>query len=62
MVATSRRYTADLIIRVFRLLSKLPNSYAFTKALGEALVVEAMKEIPVIILRPSIGKFRNISN
>ncbi|XP_064076069.1 fatty acyl-CoA reductase 1 [Vanessa tameamea] len=37
-----------------KLLSKLPNSYAFTKALGEALAVEAMEHIPVIILRPSI--------
>ncbi|XP_038219899.1 putative fatty acyl-CoA reductase CG5065 [Zerene cesonia] len=37
-----------------KLLSKLPNSYAFTKALGEALAVEAMQDIPLIILRPSI--------
>ncbi|XP_072948533.1 fatty acyl-CoA reductase 1-like [Epargyreus clarus] len=37
-----------------KLLSKLPNSYAFTKALGEALAVEAMQDIPVIVLRPSI--------
>lgn len=48
------------IVRVYdifyRLLSKLPNSYAFTKALGEALAVEAMEHIPLIILRPSIGK------
>ena len=44
-----------------RLLSKLPNSYAFTKALGEALAVEAMEHIPVIILRPSIGKLENVN-
>ncbi|XP_028038285.1 putative fatty acyl-CoA reductase CG5065 [Bombyx mandarina] len=37
-----------------RILNKLPNSYAFTKALGEALAVEAMDHIPVMILRPSI--------
>ncbi|XP_049883821.1 putative fatty acyl-CoA reductase CG5065 [Pectinophora gossypiella] len=37
-----------------KLLSKLPNSYAFTKALGEALVVEAMQHIPAAVLRPSI--------
>nr|QLI62000.1 fatty acyl-CoA reductase 10 [Streltzoviella insularis] len=37
-----------------KLLNKLPNSYAFTKALGEALAVEAMEHIPVMILRPSI--------
>ncbi|XP_075988837.1 putative fatty acyl-CoA reductase CG5065 [Anticarsia gemmatalis] len=37
-----------------KLLDKLPNSYAFTKALGEALVVEAMDHIPAMVLRPSI--------
>ncbi|XP_004925992.1 putative fatty acyl-CoA reductase CG5065 [Bombyx mori] len=37
-----------------KILNKLPNSYAFTKALGEALAVEAMDHIPVMILRPSI--------
>ncbi|KAI5640417.1 male sterility protein domain-containing protein [Phthorimaea operculella] len=38
-----------------KLLSKLPNSYAFTKALGEGLVVEAMETgFPAIVLRPSI--------
>ncbi|XP_063392482.1 fatty acyl-CoA reductase 1-like isoform X2 [Cydia fagiglandana] len=36
------------------LLKKLPNSYAFTKALGEALVVEALDILPIGILRPSI--------
>ncbi|CAH2988364.1 unnamed protein product [Chilo suppressalis] len=37
-----------------KLLNKLPNSYAFTKALGEGLVVEYMQHIPAVILRPSI--------
>ncbi|XP_048488006.1 fatty acyl-CoA reductase 1 isoform X2 [Plutella xylostella] len=38
-----------------KLLNKLPNSYAFTKALGEALVVEAMEQgFPGMVLRPSI--------
>ncbi|XP_026322593.1 fatty acyl-CoA reductase 1 [Hyposmocoma kahamanoa] len=38
-----------------KLLSKLPNSYAFTKALGEALVVEAIEQgLPAMVLRPSI--------
>lgn len=40
----------------FRLLGDIPNTYAFTKALGEALVVEQMDNLPVIIARPSIGK------
>lgn len=38
------------------MLNKLPNSYAFTKALGEGLVAEAINELPILILRPSIGK------
>ncbi|GBP85825.1 Putative fatty acyl-CoA reductase CG5065 [Eumeta japonica] len=39
-----------------RLLDKLPNSYAFTKALGEALVVEQMEQgYPAVVARPSIG-------
>ncbi|KAG6443938.1 hypothetical protein O3G_MSEX003057 [Manduca sexta] len=37
-----------------KVLNKLPNSYAYTKALGEALVVEAMPQLPVMVLRPSI--------
>ncbi|XP_071441027.1 putative fatty acyl-CoA reductase CG5065 [Hetaerina americana] len=36
------------------ILGKLPNTYAFTKALSEGLVVEYMDKLPVIILRPSI--------
>ena len=34
----------------------MPNTYAFTKSLGEAIVTEQMENIPAIILRPSIGK------
>ncbi|KAJ8687687.1 hypothetical protein QAD02_023481, partial [Eretmocerus hayati] len=37
-----------------KILNGLPNTYAFTKALSEGLVEEAMSEIPAIILRPSI--------
>jgi fatty acyl-CoA reductase len=36
-----------------KILGTYPNSYAFTKALAEALVEEASKEIPAIITRPS---------
>lgn len=35
-------------------MGNLPNTYAFTKALSEGLVVEAMKDIPAMIVRPSI--------
>lgn len=52
-----------------KILGNLPNSYAFTKALAEALVNDACQNdnLPAMILRPSIviptlaGKF-NISN
>lgn len=42
---------------VFSLLGKLPNTYAFTKALGEAIVVDEMDNLPVLIVRPSVSKF-----
>lgn len=34
-----------------KILAHLPNTYAFTKALSESLVEEAMPYIPAIILR-----------
>lgn len=34
-----------------KILGELPNTYAFTKALSEGLVEEAMSELPAIILR-----------
>lgn len=37
-----------------RILGDLPNTYAFTKSLGEALVVEKMDSLPVVVMRPSI--------
>ncbi|XP_043483087.1 putative fatty acyl-CoA reductase CG5065 [Leptopilina heterotoma] len=37
-----------------KILGNLPNTYAFTKALSEGLVEEAMPHIPAVILRPSI--------
>ncbi|XP_012281000.1 putative fatty acyl-CoA reductase CG5065 [Orussus abietinus] len=37
-----------------KILGNLPNTYAFTKALSEGLVEEAMPHVPAIILRPSI--------
>ncbi|KAL3270865.1 hypothetical protein HHI36_021382 [Cryptolaemus montrouzieri] len=37
-----------------KLLGNIPNTYAFTKALGEALVCDEMDNLPVVILRPSI--------
>ncbi|XP_012056999.1 PREDICTED: putative fatty acyl-CoA reductase CG5065 [Atta cephalotes] len=37
-----------------KILGKLPNTYAFTKALAESLVEESMSHIPAIIMRPSV--------
>lgn len=40
-----------------RILGDIPNTYAFTKALGEALVIDEMDNLPVVVLRPSVGEF-----
>ncbi|XP_054090510.1 fatty acyl-CoA reductase 1 [Zeugodacus cucurbitae] len=37
-----------------KILGDIPNTYAYTKSLAEALVVEKFDELPTIILRPSI--------
>ncbi|XP_037954996.1 putative fatty acyl-CoA reductase CG5065 isoform X2 [Teleopsis dalmanni] len=37
-----------------KILGDIPNTYAYTKSLAEALVVEKFNELPAIILRPSI--------
>lgn len=37
-----------------RILGDFPNTYAFSKCLAEALVVEQMTEMPAFIVRPSI--------
>ncbi|KRT84622.1 epimerase, partial [Oryctes borbonicus] len=36
------------------LLGTMPNTYAFTKNLGEALCVEQIDKLPLIIVRPSV--------
>lgn len=36
------------------ILGDLPNTYAFTKALSEGIVVKAFNDIPSMIVRPSI--------
>lgn len=49
-------WLSDDIIDVItpKILGDIPNTYAFTKALGEALVANEMDNLPVVILRPSI--------
>ncbi|XP_039497310.1 putative fatty acyl-CoA reductase CG5065 [Drosophila santomea] len=37
-----------------KVLGDIPNTYAYTKSLAEALVVEKFEELPAVILRPSI--------
>ncbi|XP_044260302.1 putative fatty acyl-CoA reductase CG5065 isoform X2 [Tribolium madens] len=37
-----------------KILGDIPNTYAFTKALGESLVNDEMDNLPTIILRPSV--------
>jgi alcohol-forming fatty acyl-CoA reductase len=46
----------EVEIRAQSILRKVPNSYAFTKSLAEALVNEACEKqkLPAMILRPSI--------
>lgn len=34
-----------------KILGKIPNTYAFTKALSEGIIEEAMPHIPVVLLR-----------
>lgn len=54
IIPNKRFQSKNYIIISCRILGECPNTYAYTKALGEAVVVEAMKDIPVVIFRPSI--------
>ncbi len=38
-----------------RLRGFQPNTYTFTKAMAEKLIDEVSGELPVVIVRPSIG-------
>ncbi|KAF2897499.1 hypothetical protein ILUMI_08675 [Ignelater luminosus] len=38
-------------------MGKYPNTYVLSKALAEMLVCDAMDDLPLIIARPSVGKF-----
>lgn len=39
-----------------KLIGKRPNTYTFTKALAEHMLLTTAKGLPVAIVRPSIGK------
>jgi fatty acyl-CoA reductase len=34
-----------------------PNTYTFTKAVTEDMIKEEARDLPIAILRPSIGKY-----
>lgn len=40
-----------------RLIGKRPNTYTFTKALAEHMLLKEAGNLPVAIVRPSIGEF-----
>ena len=44
-------------VGVYRLLGSRPNTYTFTKALAESLIASEKGDLPVTIVRPSIGEF-----
>lgn len=37
---------------------QFPNTYVFSKNLAEKIVYDARNDIPVTIVRPSLGKFK----
>lgn len=39
------------------LIGKRPNTYTFTKALAEQMLLKEAGNLPVAIVRPSIGKY-----
>jgi nucleoside-diphosphate-sugar epimerase len=39
-----------------RLLKEWPNTYAFTKAIAEAIVQEFGKGLPIAVVRPAVGE------
>ena len=41
-------------LRSCRLVGKCPNTYAYTKAIAESLIIQECKDIPTCIVRPSI--------
>lgn len=40
----------------FRILGNLPNTYIFSKSLAEHVVKDLGQNLPIVIIRPSIGK------
>lgn len=45
------------VILCFRIIKGWPNTYTFTKALAEKMLLQQRDGLPIVIVRPSIGKF-----
>jgi fatty acyl-CoA reductase len=45
-----------LIIVFYRLIGSRPNTYTFTKVLAESMLLKESGNLPVAIVRPSIGE------
>lgn len=43
-----------------RIIKGWPNTYTFTKALAEKMLLQLGDKLPIVIVRPSIGKFQLI--
>ncbi|CAG9814945.1 unnamed protein product, partial [Phaedon cochleariae] len=55
LIKTAEWMTDEMIDTITpKILGDIPNTYAFTKALGESLVADEMDNLPVVIMRPSI--------
>lgn len=58
MLDLAKWLNPDLIKMITpKLLNGAPNTYAYTKCLTEQLVAEYAKFFPIVITRPSIGRY-----
>lgn len=58
MISAAERYTEyELEVISEKMLDSAPNTYIFTKSLAEHVVYDHRSEIPVVIYRPSVGKY-----
>lgn len=42
---------------IFRLIGDLPNTYSFTKSLAEDAIRREAQDLPILVLRPTIGMY-----
>ena len=45
-----------LLLIISRLIGNRPNTYTFTKVLAESMLLQESGNLPVAIVRPSIGE------